>query len=82
MKNGIIRKPQNIIDIKIQFCYTFLLNHINSLDQVLNLILELNYENIGPTKAFNVWWLFFLVEKFGKACNLVFFKIKQNTYII
>ena len=56
-----------MMDIKLQFWYTFILNHTNYLDQVLNLFLELYYEKIGPTIAFDAWWSYFLVEKLGKA---------------
>ena len=63
-KYDIKKHAFNIIDIKLQFVYTFLLNL--QFDQFLNLYLHLYYENIGPLKAFNLWWSYFVLENLGE----------------
>ena len=56
----------NIIDIKLHFVYTFLLNLLNAMEQILNLNLHFYYENVGPSKAFNCWWSYFVFENIGE----------------
>ena len=63
-KFDIKKRVSNIIDIKLHFVYTFLLNV--QLDQWLNIYLHLYYENIGPLKAFNLWWSYFVFENLGE----------------
>ena len=33
---------------------------------MLNIYLHLDYENIGPLKAFNLWWSYFVLENIGE----------------
>ena len=58
------KRVSNIIDIKLHFVYTFLLNL--QLDQWLNIYLHRYYKNIGPLKAFNLWWSYFVLENLGE----------------
>ena len=40
-------------------------------DQILNLIIELNYQSLGPDGAFTLWWSWKLLE------NILYFVIKN-----
>ena len=53
------------MDIKLQFWYTLLLNNLIVIDQVMNIFIQLFYENIGPKNAFEIWWSIFLFENLG-----------------
>ena len=44
-------------------------------DQILNVLIELNYEYLGPDGAFKVWWYWKMVE------NILFFVVK-NLWLI
>ena len=66
MKYDIIRKVHNIIDIKIHFLYTCLLNHLIIGDQLMNLYIQMYYPSIGPSEAFDLWWSIFVFENIGK----------------
>ena len=55
------------MDIKLQFWYTSLLNQIGFIDQVMNILLQIFYEKIGPNNAFELWWSVFLFENLGKS---------------
>ena len=54
------------MDITIQFWYCFLLQHLNLIDQIVNIYLELNYEKLGPSRAFVIWWAIFPILNIGK----------------
>ena len=55
------------MDIKLQCWYTLLLNHLNPIDQVMNIFLQTFYEKIGPNNAFKIWWSVFLLENIGEC---------------
>ena len=57
----------NIIDIKLHFLYTILLNCLNPIDQIVNLYIQSYYQNLGPFRAFNIWWLTFVWENLGEC---------------
>ena len=61
-KYDIIKSNQNIMDIKLQFCYTLLLNQTIVLINVTSIFLQIFYEKIGPNNAFELWWSVFLFE--------------------
>ena len=65
-KYDIIKSNQNIMDIKLQFCYTLLLNQTIVLINVTSIFLQIFYEKIGPNNAFELWWSVFLFEKIGQ----------------
>ena len=64
-KYDIQKKICNIIDIKLHFLYTFLLNNINIGDQFMNLYIQIFYPTIGPIEAFDLWWSVFVFENLG-----------------
>ena len=66
-KYDIIKSNQNIMDIKLQFCYTLLLNQTIVLINVTSIFLQIFYEKIGPNNAFELWWSVFLFEKIGQC---------------
>ena len=66
MKYDIKRKFHNIIDIKVHFCYTILLNHMMNVDQFMNFYIQIYYPSIGPIKAFDLWWSVFVFENLGE----------------
>ena len=66
-KYSIIKSYQNIMDIKLQFCYTLLLNQTIVLNAGMNIFLQIFYEQIGPDNAFELWWSVFLFEKIGQC---------------
>ena len=55
------------MDIKLQFWYTSLLNQIGFIDQVMNILLQIFYEKIGPNNAFDIWWSVSLIENIGEC---------------
>ena len=59
------KKMCNIIDIKLNFWYTCLLNHMMIGDQFMNLYIQVFYPTIGPVKAFYFWWSVFVFENLG-----------------
>ena len=65
LKHAIRKSYQNIMDMKLQFWYTILLNNLIVIDQVMNIFIQLFYENIGPKNAFEIWWSMFLFENLG-----------------
>ena len=76
-KYDIIKSYQNIMDIKLQFFYTLLLNQTNVIDQVMNIFLQIFYEKIGPNDAFSLWWSVFLFENIGQ-CRYYLGKIHKK----
>ena len=56
----------NLIDIKLHFLYTILLNSIPPMDQIVNLYIETYYQNLGPFRSFNLWWSSFVLENLGE----------------
>ena len=59
----------NIIDIKLHFLYTILLNCLTVMDQIVNLYIETYYQNLGPFKAFDIWWSTFVWQNIGEYQN-------------
>ena len=57
------------MDMKLQFCYTILLNNLIVIDQVMNIFIQLFYENIGLKNAFEIWWSMYLFENLGKGSS-------------
>ena len=39
----------------------------------MNLYIQLNYPNIGPSKAFILWWSVFVLQSLGKVKKLRFY---------
>ena len=67
LKHAIRKSYQNIMDIKLQFWYTILLNNLVCIDAVIFIFIQLFYENIGPKNAFEIWWYMYLFENLGKG---------------
>ena len=67
LKYDIKKSHQNVMDIKLQFWYTLFLNQIMPIDQVINIIQQIFYENIGPKNAFDIWLSVCLFENLGKC---------------
>ena len=74
LKYDIKKSYQNVMDIKLQFWYTLFLNQLIPIDQVMNIIQQIFYENIGPKNAFDIWWSVLLFENLGK-CKEIYLKI-------
>ena len=79
-KYDIIKSNQNIMDIKLQFCYTLLLNQTIVLINVTSIFLQIFYEKIGPNDAFLLWWSVFLFDNIGQ-CRYNFGKIHNKCNI-
>ena len=61
-----IRKMQsNLIDIKIQFIFCNVILYKVFLNQGLNIIFQLYYDELGTVNIFNMWWISFFLENFG-----------------
>ena len=67
LKYDIKKSYQNVMDIKLQFWYTLFLNQLIPIDQVMNIIQQIFYENIGPKNAFDIWWSVLLIKNLGKC---------------
>ena len=73
------RKVHNIIDIKIHFVYTFLLNNLMIGDKFMNFYIQMYYPSIGPHEAFDLWWTVLVFENIGKKDLL--YAVDQNICI-
>ena len=61
-----IRKIQlNLIDIKIQFIFCNVILCRVFLDQGMNIIFQLYYNEFGMDNIFNLWWISFFSENIG-----------------
>ena len=62
-----VRKIQlNLIDIKIQFIYPNFVIYRVFIDQGLNVLFQLYYNDLGPEIIFKIWWTTFFLEFIGK----------------
>ena len=68
-KYSIKKSLFNLIDIKLHFLYTILLNSVPLMDQIVNLYIETYYQNLGPFRSFNLWWSSFVLENLGEYNN-------------
>lgn len=76
-----IRKIQlNVIDIKIQFIFCNVILCRVFLDQGMNIIFQVYYNELGMDNIFNFWWISFFFENIGNickyVCTIIFRKIK------
>ena len=64
--SGIIRRQQNILEIRGQCIYTCLLISFMSLDQFKNHYLEVNYHKMSQNTVFDLWMSVFIIENIGR----------------
>ena len=64
--SGIIRRQQNILEIRGQCVYTCLLISFMSLDQFKNHYLEVNYHKMSQNTVFDLWMSVFIIENIGR----------------
>ena len=64
--SGIPRKHQNILEIKDQCIYNYLMLFCMSLDQFKNHYLEVHYNTMSKDQVFELWTSAFVIENIGK----------------
>ena len=70
------KTPLNLMDIKLNYVYALALTQIFVYDQTKNFLLGIFHESLGPQKAFQFWWMGFLVENLGQWTEmLLYFQI-------
>ena len=60
------------MDIKLNYVFALILTQVFVFDQTKNNLLGIFHESLGPQKAFQIWWMGFLMENLGQ-CKLAFF---------
>ena len=64
--SGIPRRQQNILEIKCQCIYNYLMLFCMSLDQFKNHYLEVHYNTMSKDQVFELWTSAFIIENIGK----------------
>ena len=64
-KAGIMRRPQNLLDIKSHCVITNIMFSFLPIDQMKNLYLEYYYNQLGPERVFQIWSNMFTIENLG-----------------
>ena len=68
--SGIARRQQNILEMKGQCMYNYLLLFFVSLDQFKNHYLEVNYNKMSRNDVFEIWTSVFVIENIGKEAYM------------
>ena len=66
---AISRRAQNIIDIKLNFAYAFILDCSQLSQPIIFEILRKMYELTGPQAVFEYWWSGLLIDNLSKLID-------------
>ena len=72
-KAGIMRRPQNLLDIKSHCLITNIMFLFLSIDQMKNGYLQYYHNQLGPKRVFQIWSNVFIIENLGQ-CNFQIIK--------
>ena len=64
-KAGIMRRPQNLLDIQSHCVITQIMLSFLSIDQMKNYFLQYYYHQLGPEWVFQIWSNSFVMENLG-----------------